>query len=139
MDFESLMQGVLCETGIIWTVLCNILMYFPWFKSIVGVSKEDFLFLLADLDKELETSCLHYSNEILATKQTQGRARSLTTRDQLLLCLVWLRHFPSITFLSFVTCLSKSTIHRYLYSTLDILYENLRKFVKLPSRYKRDR
>jgi hypothetical protein len=88
MDFESLMQGVLCETGIVWTVLCNILMYFPWFKSIVGVSKEDFLFLLADLDKELETSCLHYSNEILATKQTQGRARSLTTKDQLLFSLV---------------------------------------------------
>jgi hypothetical protein len=102
------------------------------FSLLVGLTIIQFNDLFASLQETLFSTSL--DGEI---KETKGRPRSLFSKDQLLLTLLWMRQYCSEKMLSWIFQISSSQIFRYTRNTLHILYISLQHHVHFPSNKQR--
>jgi len=84
----------------------------------VGIGKQLFEAILEDNIAKIECTNI----ETGEPKILSGAPRALSPRDQLLLFLIWARHYPSEALLAWVFKVNSScTISKYLSRTLDIM------------------
>ncbi|KAL9646313.1 hypothetical protein ABK040_014466, partial [Willaertia magna] len=87
-------------------------------SDLTGINKNQFHQLLNIFESEI--SCLTLNEGKL--KQYQGRSRNLSYAEQLLMFLVWIRHYVSNSFLSWMFGIAKGKVSIYNISSLNCLY-----------------
>eukprot|EP01118_Nematostelium_gracile_P002386 TRINITY_DN1260_c0_g1_i6.p1 TRINITY_DN1260_c0_g1~~TRINITY_DN1260_c0_g1_i6.p1 ORF type:complete len:388 (+),score=55.65 TRINITY_DN1260_c0_g1_i6:540-1703(+) len=90
------------------------------FEKMCGLSVDQFDHLHNNL--ELELSRTKLGGDGLKVKMSNGRSRSLSTENQLLLFFIWMRQYVPEYFLGFLFQIAQSRVSDYIHTTLDIYY-----------------
>lgn len=103
------------------------------YEEIIGLDYRDFHTLHSELSFQLTTNTASsYQPHI---KAAEGRPRKLNSHEHLFLFLMWMKHYPTYQFLSWITNLAVSTVETYIMSTFDLLFQwcKLKDEVKIPT------
>jgi len=100
------------------------------FSSLIGLSIESFNQLHSLIKDELESTVLSSPNK---EKTGPGTKRKLSSYDQLLLLLLFLRQYPIESLLAFIFDISQSSVSFYINHSLDILHSHMSKKIIWPS------
>lgn len=107
------------------------------FTVIVGITHEQFEWLLSQIQDQLERTRIGSCNETITN--TAGRPRRIDAREQLLMFLVWMRQYPVLNFLAWLTGTSKSMVQKYNHTTLNVLFQYFDPLIHLPSKHIRQK
>jgi hypothetical protein len=92
---------------------------------------------------ELDVLCNRFEEDLLMTTLHEpyrrkdckrGKVREISTRNQILLFLVWIRHYPVERLLAWIFALNKKLVHTYNSGTLFVFYRYYMNKCKFPSR-----
>jgi hypothetical protein len=92
---------------------------------------------------ELDVLCNRFEEDLLMTTLHEpyrrkdckrGKVREISTRSQILLFLIWIRHYPVERLLAWIFALNKKLVHTYNSGTLFVFYRYYMNKCKFPSR-----
>lgn len=101
------------------------------FLTLVGLAMGQFQDLLLITSTQIENTTITDQND--KGVQSGGRPRSLSTRSQLMLTLIWLRQYCSESFLSWIFNITQSQVYTYTRATLRILHNSISHEVHFPT------
>lgn len=97
--------------------------------TITELHYQDFYHLLNLTDEALTITLMQSAVFI---KTFTGRSRLFDAQYQLIIFLIWYRHYPTEDFLEWLLSLPENSIHWYLKHTLQVLFDELQHIVTLP-------
>jgi hypothetical protein len=112
----------------IWTLFLSTVV----FRQIVGIEQDQFERLLND--PEISSGLDNISIETGESKRgVGGRHRCMSSRDMLLILLVYMRQYVSYRFLSWITGHPTGTLYKYVRAASNVLYTYFNKRLVFPN------